>query len=170
MTVPDEDTRQSFFRFSLGRLGCFIAVLCFFLATTSFWLWPWQTTVRLHLPASEVPLKLPEGAADVSYAIHPSGEFCLEFNVEEPELIAWIESGIGPTIDEDKTPYIEEIKRPRHVGRFWGLTSFPGGETSTTLYEGFDYLYSTPEEGTIVVTFDRSNGRAYCKLIPPNHY
>lgn len=148
-------------------MGCFVALLCLVLATTSFWLWPWQTTVRQHLPASEVPLILPEGAKDVSYAIHPSGEFRLEFDVNEPELIAWIKSGVGPTIDADQTPYIEEIKRPTYVGRFWGLTSFSRGERSITIHEGFDYLYSTREEGTITVYFDRASGRAYCMLVPP---
>ena len=150
IAVNSEQAPTSRMRFSLGSLGCFVAILCFFLAMGSYWLWPWTTTVRAHLPASEVPLILPEGAQDVSYAIHPSGEFRLEFDVNEPELIDWIKSGIGPTLEEDKSPYIRELLKPTRIGRFWALSSFSRGDKWATIQEGFEYLYHTIEEGTIL--------------------
>src|SRR5690606_13709714 len=94
-----------------------------------------------HVEADRVPMDLPMGASDVSYAQGYRGTIACEFTCDESAFLRWVESGIGSIESSTANISVEPITSPYTLTRYNAL--MPGGtRESVTVEEGVFYHWS----------------------------
>lgn len=121
-----------------------------------------------NVAAKDVPMKLPDGATEVSYFMRREGSLTqasfvvCEFNTNEAAFRAWVESHVVPLDPKPQENAVREIPGFA-IDRYRDhLEDLPRGERGITVPEGIGYSFEYGENSRWAgAAFDRTENRGY---------